>query len=74
MFIREIDWGWGVEARIRNMARDYNPPLITLGDLVQISETELMRTPNIGRKSVDCIKQVLSKHGLQLGMKLENRK
>jgi DNA-directed RNA polymerase subunit alpha len=43
-----------------------------IGDLIQYSETDLLRTPNLGRKSLNEIKQVLAEHGLELGMKLEN--
>ncbi len=43
-----------------------------IGDLIQYSETDLLRTPNLGRKSLNEIKQVLAEHGLSLGMKLEN--
>jgi DNA-directed RNA polymerase subunit alpha len=43
-----------------------------IGDLIQYSETDLLRTPNLGRTSLNEIKQVLAEHGLSLGMKLEN--
>lgn len=43
-----------------------------IGDLIQYSENDLLRTPNLGRKSLNEIKQVLAEHGLSLGMKLEN--
>ena len=43
-----------------------------IGDLVQRSETELLKTPNLGRKSLNEIKEVLASRGLTLGMKLEN--
>jgi DNA-directed RNA polymerase subunit alpha len=43
-----------------------------IGDLIQYTETDLLRTPNLGRKSLNEIKQVLAEHGLSLGMKLEN--
>ena len=43
-----------------------------IGDLIQRSESELLRTPNLGRKSLNEIKEVLATHGLSLGMKLEN--
>ncbi len=43
-----------------------------IGDLIQHSEADLLRTPNLGRKSLNEIKQVLAEHGLSLGMKLEN--
>ena len=43
-----------------------------IGDLIQRSETELLRTPNLGRKSLNEIKDVLASKSLSLGMKLEN--
>ncbi|MDP2832438.1 MAG: DNA-directed RNA polymerase subunit alpha [Pseudomonadota bacterium] len=43
-----------------------------IGDLIQRSETELLKTPNLGRKSLNEIKDVLAARGLTLGMKLEN--
>src|SRR5512147_2009710 len=43
-----------------------------IGDLVQRTENELLKTPNLGRKSLNEIKEVLAARGLTLGMKLEN--
>ena len=43
-----------------------------IGDLIQRSETELLKAPNLGRKSLNEIKEVLASRGLTLGMKLEN--
>ncbi len=43
-----------------------------IGDLVQKTEVELLRTPNLGKKSLNEIKEVLASHGLSLGMELEN--
>jgi DNA-directed RNA polymerase subunit alpha len=43
-----------------------------IGDLVQRSENELMKTPNLGKKSLNEIKEALKAHDLELGMKLEN--
>ncbi|TAN12493.1 MAG: DNA-directed RNA polymerase subunit alpha [Burkholderiaceae bacterium] len=43
-----------------------------IGDLVQRSENELLKTPNLGRKSLNEIKEVLASRGLALGAKLEN--
>ena len=43
-----------------------------IGDLVQRSESELLKTPNLGKKSLNEIKDVLSARGLSLGMKLQN--
>ena len=43
-----------------------------IGDLIQRTENELFKTPNLGRKSLNEIKEVLASRGLTLGMKLEN--
>lgn len=43
-----------------------------IGDLIQKTENELLKTPNLGRKSLNEIKDVLTARGLSLGMKLEN--
>ena len=42
-----------------------------IGDLVQRSENELMKTPNLGKKSLNEIDEVLQQHGLSLGMQLD---
>ena len=44
----------------------------TIGDLVQRSEAEMLKTKNFGRKSLKEIKEILAEMGLSLGMKLEN--
>jgi DNA-directed RNA polymerase subunit alpha len=43
-----------------------------IGDLIQRTEAELLKTPNLGKKSLTEIKEILASHGLSLGMKLEN--
>ena len=43
-----------------------------IGDLIQRTEVELLRTPNLGKKSLTEIKDVLASHGLSLGIQLEN--
>jgi DNA-directed RNA polymerase subunit alpha len=43
-----------------------------IGDLIQRTENELLKTPNLGRKSLNEIKEVLASRGLTLGMKIEN--
>jgi len=43
-----------------------------IGDLIQRTEVELLKTPNLGKKSLTEIKDVLAQHGLSLGMRLEN--
>lgn len=43
-----------------------------IGDLIQRTEVELLKTPNLGKKSLTEIKDVLAQYGLSLGMRLEN--
>ena len=43
-----------------------------IGDLIQLTETELLKTPNLGRKSLNEIKDILSSKGLTLGSKLKS--
>lgn len=43
-----------------------------IGDLIQRTETELLKTPNLGRKSLNEIKDVLASRGLSLGMKVDS--
>ncbi len=43
-----------------------------IGDLVQKTEVELLKTPNLGKKSLTEIKDILAREGLSLGMRLEN--
>ena len=46
--------------------------ILMIGDLVMKSENELLKTPNLGRKSLNEIKEVLASRGLTLGMKISN--
>lgn len=46
--------------------------ILYIGDLIQRTEVELLKTPNLGRKSMTEIKDVLALKGLSLGMRLEN--
>ena len=43
-----------------------------IGDLIQRTEVELLKTPNLGKKSLTEIKDVLAQQALSLGMRLEN--
>ena len=43
-----------------------------IGDLIQRTENELLKTPNLGKKSLTEIKDILGTYGLSLGMKLDN--
>ena len=49
-----------------------NDNIIYIGDLVQKTESEMLRTPNFGRKSLNEIKEVLSSMSLYLGMEIHN--
>ena len=46
--------------------------IIYIGDLVQRTEVELLKTPNLGKKSLTEIKDVLAQRGLSLGMRVAN--
>ncbi|NIP19162.1 MAG: DNA-directed RNA polymerase subunit alpha [Xanthomonadales bacterium] len=46
--------------------------ILYIGDLVQRTEVDLLKTPNLGKKSLTEIKDVLAQHDLSLGMKMEN--
>ena len=46
--------------------------IFLIGDLIQRSEFDLLKTPNLGKKSLNEIKDVLASKGLSLGMVLEN--
>jgi len=49
-----------------------NDNIVYIGDLVQKTEAEMLRTPNFGRKSLNEIKEVLAQMGLHLGMEIPN--
>jgi DNA-directed RNA polymerase subunit alpha len=57
-----------LELSVRSANCLKNDNIIYIGDLVQKSEAEMLRTPNFGRKSLNEIKEVLSSMGLRLGM------
>ncbi|MBM3585509.1 MAG: DNA-directed RNA polymerase subunit alpha [Alphaproteobacteria bacterium] len=61
-----------LELSVRSANCLKNDNIVYIGDLVQKSEGEMMRTPNFGRKSLNEIKDVLSQMGLHLGMKIPN--
>jgi DNA-directed RNA polymerase subunit alpha len=46
--------------------------VLLLGDLVQFAESDLLKVPNLGRKSLNEIKSILAERGLSLGMRLDN--
>jgi DNA-directed RNA polymerase subunit alpha len=61
-----------LELSVRSANCLKNENIVYIGDLVQNTESEMLKTPNFGRKSLNEIKDVLSQMGLGLGMKLEN--
>jgi DNA-directed RNA polymerase subunit alpha len=61
-----------LELSVRSANCLKNDNIVYIGDLIQKSEAEMLRTPNFGRKSLNEIKEVLSGMGLHLGMAVEN--
>ncbi|AKU91562.1 DNA-directed RNA polymerase subunit alpha [Vulgatibacter incomptus] len=61
-----------LELSVRSANCLQNANIKTIGELVQRSEAEMLKTKNFGRKSLKEIKEILSEMGLSLGMKLEN--
>lgn len=57
-----------LELSVRSMNCLKNDNIVYIGDLVQRSESDMLKTPNFGRKSLDEIKEVLATYGLSLGM------
>lgn len=60
-----------LELSVRSANCLKNDNIVYIGDLVQKSESDMLRTPNFGRKSLNEIKEVLSNMGLHLGMNVE---
>jgi DNA-directed RNA polymerase subunit alpha len=67
--LRSVD---ELELSVRSANCLQNANIRYIGDLVQKTESEMLRTKNFGRKSLKEIKEILSEMGLGLGMKLEN--
>jgi DNA-directed RNA polymerase subunit alpha len=61
-----------LELSVRSMNCLKNDNIIYIGDLVQKTESEMLRTPNFGRKSLNEIKEVLNGMSLYLGMEIPN--
>jgi DNA-directed RNA polymerase subunit alpha len=59
-----------LELSVRSANCLKNDNIIYIGDLVQKTEAEMLRTPNFGRKSLNEIKEVLAQMGLHLGMEV----
>ena len=69
MLLRPVD---ELELTVRSANCLKAENIIYIGNLVQRTEVELLRTPNLGKKSLTEIKDVLSENGLALGTKIEN--
>lgn len=67
--LRKVD---ELELSVRSANCLKNDNIVYIGDLVQKSEAEMLRTPNFGRKSLNEIKEVLTQMGLHLGMEIPN--
>ena len=67
--LRKVD---ELELSVRSMNCLKNDNIVYIGDLVQKSEGEMLRTPNFGRKSLNEIKEVLTGMSLYLGMEIPN--
>jgi DNA-directed RNA polymerase subunit alpha len=69
MFLELVD---NLELTVRSANCLKHLDINYLGDLIQFSENELLRTPNLGKKSLTEIKELLEARGLKLGMTIEN--
>jgi DNA-directed RNA polymerase subunit alpha len=67
--LRKVD---ELELSVRSANCLKNDNIVYIGDLVQKTEAEMLRTPNFGRKSLNEIKEVLTNMGLHLGMEIPN--
>jgi len=67
--LRKVD---ELELSVRSANCLKNDNIVYIGDLVQKTEQEMLRTPNFGRKSLNEIKEVLASMGLHLGMEITN--
>ena len=67
-YLRKVE---ELELSVRSANCLKNDNIVYIGDLVQKTENEMLRTPNFGRKSLNEIKEVLSGMGLHLGMDIE---
>ncbi len=67
--LRKVD---ELELSVRSANCLKNDNIIYIGDLVQKTEAEMLRTPNFGRKSLNEIKEVLAQMGLHLGMEINS--
>ncbi|RMH42908.1 MAG: DNA-directed RNA polymerase subunit alpha, partial [Alphaproteobacteria bacterium] len=65
LLLKKVD---ELELSVRSANCLKNDNIVYIGDLIQKTEAEMLRTPNFGRKSLNEIKEVLSSMGLHLGM------
>ncbi len=69
MLLRPVD---DLELTVRSANCLKAESILLIGDLIQRTEVELLKTPNLGKKSLTEIKDVLAERGLSLGLRLEN--
>jgi DNA-directed RNA polymerase subunit alpha len=69
IFVRPVD---DLELTVRSANCLKAENIYYIGDLVQRTEADLLKTPNLGKKSLTEIKNVLASHGLSLGMNIDN--
>jgi len=69
LMLKKVD---ELELSVRSANCLKNDNIVYIGDLIQKTEAEMLRTPNFGRKSLNEIKEVLSGMGLHLGMDVED--
>jgi DNA-directed RNA polymerase subunit alpha len=69
LLLKKVD---ELELSVRSANCLKNDNIVYIGDLIQKTEAEMLRTPNFGRKSLNEIKEVLSGMGLHLGMDVED--
>ncbi|MEP0141644.1 DNA-directed RNA polymerase subunit alpha [Tateyamaria sp.] len=69
LLLKKVD---ELELSVRSANCLKNDNIVYIGDLIQKTEAEMLRTPNFGRKSLNEIKEVLAQMGLHLGMEVAN--
>ena len=69
LLLKKVD---ELELSVRSANCLKNDNIVYIGDLIQKTEAEMLRTPNFGRKSLNEIKEVLSNMGLHLGMEISD--
>ena len=69
LLLKKVD---ELELSVRSANCLKNDNIVYIGDLIQKTEAEMLRTPNFGRKSLNEIKEVLNSMGLYLGMEVED--